>query len=100
MSTSRIETFDAHPASVFDALLGVAEELDLRYHVVDQRRFEVVITREAKNWSLSASVTDNGRGESALHMSWRPQRSSAGGKAAKRLAKRTRRTLERMTPPD
>lgn len=99
MSTSRIETFGAHPATVFESLLDAADDGELRAHIIDQRRYEVVINREGKSWRLSASVTDNGLGESILHMSWQPRGSKGASKSAKRLTKQIRRTLERMAPP-
>ena len=101
MPTSRIVTIDAHPAVVFDSLLGVIEEQGLWVHMVDHARRQVVVGRQGKPFRVSASVTDNGYGKSCMHFSWHPPTSGGGGKTAKRLEKQTSAWVrDRSMPPD
>ncbi len=99
MSTTRIATLEAHPDTVFETMLDAADEMGVLAHVVDQRRRQAELRREGKGYRVSASVTDNGWGQSVLHLSWTPPGSSGGGKLAKRVAKATRRTLDGMDAP-
>ena len=100
MTTSRISSFDAHPETVFDALLDVADGLGYRSHVVDQLNRQVVISRANKSYRLAVSVTDNGLGQATLHVSWTPPSSSGASKCAKKLLKATGISLREMIPPE
>ncbi|MCB2222969.1 MAG: hypothetical protein KQH83_02245 [Actinobacteria bacterium] len=100
MSSSRTETFPAHPATVFEALLDAADgESRYRVHVVSARDLQAFVIRPGKSWRLSASVTDNGYGEALLHLSWEPRTSGGAGKCARRLVKGICATLADMEAP-
>lgn len=99
MTTSRITVFDAHPEVVFESLLGVGEEMGARIAMLDRKRRQVVFTEEGKAFRVSASSTDNGFGKTNLHMSWTPRGSVAASKCAKRVMKRTARSVEQKAVP-
>lgn len=101
MSTSRISTLRAHPALVFDSLMGAIDERDYYVHLVDRRRWQAIVGKSGKPYRVSISVTDNGYGESTLHMSWQPPGSGGAAKVAKRLEKDTTRSvLDKSEVPD
>ena len=99
MTTSRITTFDAYPETVFGAMLDVADSMMYRSHIIDQRSRQAVISRDGKAYRLSVSVTDNGYGQSSLHVSWTPRGSSGASKCAKKLLKATGLSLREMSAP-
>lgn len=99
MTTCRITVFDAHPEVVFESLLGVGEEMGARISMLDRKRRQVVFTEEGKAFRVSASCTDNGFGKTNLHMSWSPRGSVAASKCAKKVMKRTARSVKQKAVP-
>jgi hypothetical protein len=101
MSTSRIATLEAHPAVVFDALLGAAEELGASIRLIDRRAHHAVFAPDGRSFRVSASVTESGYGHANLHLEWEPASSTAAARCAKRLVNHTRRSIAQMTaaPP-
>jgi len=99
MTTSRIITFDAHPQTVFEALLEVAAEMKTIARILDAKARQVIISRNTRSFRISASVTDNGRGRTTLHLSWTPPTSPGASKCAKRLIKATGDSLKQMAAP-
>ena len=99
MTTSRITVFDAHPEVVFESLLGVGEEMGARIVMLDRTRLQVVFTEEGKTFRVSASTTDNGLGKTNLHMSWSPRGSAAASRCAKKVTKRTLRSVDQKAVP-
>jgi len=99
MTTLRISTFDAHPETVFGALLDAAEALETTAQIIDAKSRQAVIGKEGKSYRVSASVTDNGWGQTTLHLSWTHQGSAAARKCARRLSALTGRSLDGMVSP-
>jgi hypothetical protein len=93
MSVSRITTVKAHPALVFDSLMGVVDERGLYVHLSDRGCCQAIVGETGKPWRLSIAVTDNGFGEASLQMSWNPPGSRGAAKAAKRLEKGTLKSV-------
>lgn len=99
MTAPRIATYNAHPDTVFEALLDAAENLGFRVQVIDVKSHQATIRREAKAYHLSASVTDNGLGSATLHVSWSPPGSSGAAKCGKRIVKDTTAYLASLEAP-
>ena len=99
MTTSRIAVFGAHPEVVFESLLGVGEEMGARIALLDRKRLQVIFSEEGKAFRVSASCTDNGFGQTNLHMSWSPRGSTAASKCAKKVMKRTTRSVQQKAVP-
>ena len=105
MTKPRIATFDAHPATVFEALLDTAEALGSKIRIIDAKARQVVFSGEGRLYQVSASINDNGRGQTTVHMSCTPPRSLTASKCAKRLIASTKRSLKDLaaypppTPP-
>ena len=99
MSNSLVSTFDAHPDSVFEALVGAADELGYRLSAVDWKTSSLFVGKEGKSYQVAASVVDNGRGRATVHLSGMPPGSTAAARCSRRLMKATARSLESLTPP-
>ena len=99
MSSSLVAAFDAHPETVFEALLDAAAGLGTRVSAVDRKALSFFVGKEGKAYRVAASVVDNGLGQATVHLSNTPPGSSAAAKCAKRLIKATTRILESLTPP-
>lgn len=96
---SLIATFDAHPETVFEALLGAAIELGNLVTAVDRKALSLFVGKEGKSYRVAASVVDNGRGRATVHLSSTPPGSTGASKCARRLLKAATRSLESLTPP-
>ncbi|MCJ7724919.1 MAG: hypothetical protein MUP76_00815 [Acidimicrobiia bacterium] len=99
MSTSLVAKFDAHPETVFEALIDAAVGMGSLISMVDAKALSLIVGKEGKSYRVAASATDNGWGKTVLHLSCTPPGSSGAAKYARRLTKATARTLVRLSPP-
>jgi hypothetical protein len=92
-----MHSFDRPPADVTAAACRAADILGLEITGGDDRRGHLYIVTPFKPGKRTAqiqvSVTDNGLGGSSVHVAWEPAGSGRGGKAARRLVKRTGKVL-------